>query len=242
MSLLTPAIILLLATLIQAFLQLTPSVFAIFYHATRGKLSRRRADDYSLYFYLGIEIFTAIVFLLLFTLLSLLFNYLPSFMWQIFPFCLAGICFALSIIVFFRYFRPSQRARSGQSTALFISRTRASQLVYRASHIKSRTDAFLLGAITGIFELGFSAPLYIICIYISLIFADFQASWVVICYIIVTLIPLFATHTFYKSGRTLADLQRFRYKNKPLFRLLLTLAYLSLVISIIILGVTQNGF
>lgn len=238
MSIFTSAIILLLVMLIQAFLQLTPGVFAIFYHHTRGKFSTRRADDLSLHFYLGVEIFTAIIFLALFAIISLLFNLFPHFMFQIFPFCLAGVAFATSVLLFLCYFRR----RGLLSTALFISRTHAAQLTYRADHAKSRTDAFLLGALAPLFELGFSIPLYLLCIYIALSAPAFEARWVVICYILATLAPLFFIHAFYKSGHTLAALQRFRVRSKPFLRFLLTLGYLGLAIAIIIYGVHQNGF
>jgi small-conductance mechanosensitive channel len=63
--------IIFLAMLIQSLMQLMPGIFAIFYHSALGKTSRQKADDLSLSFILGVELFTALFFVVAYAIISL---------------------------------------------------------------------------------------------------------------------------------------------------------------------------
>ena len=73
MSIFIPVAILIVATLIQAFMQLTPGVFALFYHYALGKNSSTKADDLSLHFILGVITFIVITWLLIYALIFSIF-------------------------------------------------------------------------------------------------------------------------------------------------------------------------
>lgn len=215
--------------LIQAFLQLTPGIFSLFYHSALAKTSDKKADDLSLSFILGTEIFNTIIFLSIFSVIAYLISF-PDFINGIFIWILAGTLGALSVASFLYYFRKS-------GTALFIPRKIAHSLTLRARNAKTRTDAITLGFFSGVMELFFTIPLFIICSLVSLQnLAIFPSESVLILYIIVATIPLFTLRTFFRGNLNLADIQRLRTKNKSFFRLTITLGYLLLAILAIILG------
>ncbi|MBQ2695226.1 hypothetical protein IJG04_01120 [Candidatus Saccharibacteria bacterium] len=235
MSFITSVLILVLAMLIQAFLQLNPSVFAIFYHNALGKKSPKVADNLSLYFFFGIEVFCAIVFLSIYFLLSTIFTYFPYFMTNIFPWIMSGIFMALAIVSFFWYFRTGHNCK--KTTKLFISRSLAHHLTTCAEKVTTRSDAFLLGAFIGIIELGFTLPLYIICTFQIIYFTELSSFLIIILYIFSALLPLFIIHAIFLSHHNLANIQRFRIRKKPLFRITISLSFLIIAILTLISGI-----
>lgn len=222
-----------LVLLIQTFLQLIPGLFAIFYHNTSAKKSVKKADDLSLNFLAGVEIFAATIFVSIYIIFSVLYLHFPDFFTQIFPWMLAGILFALSVIVFLIYYRPRQK-----STALFISRRHATKLITHAESVKTRTDAFALGAFSGVLELWLTIPLCITCIMLTILTLDLNTWPIIILYILCGLLPLFFIHALYHAGHNLASLERLRIKNKPLVRLVLSLSYLFLSLLLILLEIS----
>ncbi len=238
MSFFTSIGIFLTALLIQAFLQLNPSVFAIFYHSAIAKKSPKRADDSSLSFILGNEIFNAATFIIVFLIVSLITTF-ESSVNHIFLWIMAGIFLAESILMIFFYFKPGRASVTG--TKLFISRSIARHLTYRAEHIKNRSDAIILGIITPSLELLFTLPLFIISS-VAIIRATTTCAPYIILYILVATVPLFAIRTYFHMGYNLANLQRLRIKLKPHFKFILCLAYFLLALLTIYLGVINYGF
>lgn len=230
MSVLTSLGIIVMAMLIQTFLQLTPGVFVLFSHYTFGKTSKSKASDFSLFFILGVEIITALLFVSIYFIIYALFLNSSPLANKIFSSIIAGILVALGFISLFHYFRK------GSGTKLFIPRKLASDLETRASSAKTRSDAFMLGAFSGICELFFTIPLYIIsALEISQMEGNlFSHAALIILYILVVLSPLFIIHTLYATSHNLADIQRFRAKNKLFFRIILSFSYFILAALIII--------
>lgn len=229
MSVLTSLIILFLAMLIQAFLQLTPAIFTLFYHSALAKTSEKKADDLSLSFILGVEVFHAIIFLSVFSIISWAISS-PHFETEILNWILAGIFGALSVASFFYYFRS-------RGTELFIPRKIAKNLSTRAKNLKTRSDAWILGFFAGVPELLFTLPLFMICSLTALKFAGLSTPTIIILYILVATVPLFILRALFRGGLNLADIQRLRVKNKSFFRLTITLGYLFLAFLIIANGV-----
>lgn len=215
--------------LIQAFLQLTPGIFSIFYHSALAKHSDKKADDLSLYFILGVEFFFATIFMALFLPVSFLFTF-QDFMSELFPWLMSGILGALSVASFFYYFRNKE-------TTLFISRRVAKNLTLRAEKVKNRSDAFLLGFFSGVPELLFTLPLIIISLVQGLESIALPTFPIIILYIISATLPLFLIRAFYRGGLNLADIEKLRVKNQPFFRLTITLSFLFLMILVIISGI-----
>lgn len=222
--------------LIQAFLQTSPSVFAIFYHHNLSKTSKKKADDRSLSFIFGVEIVIAIVFLATYFAITFLFPE-KFFLNQTFLFIMSGIFFIECIFILFFYFRIGKKFK--KTTELFIPRRIAKKIIYLAKHTKKRTDAIILGAITVLIELAFTLPIMIISS-ISILNLSPRFGFIfIIAYIIIATLPLFTLRTIFYRSHNLANIQRFRVKNKMLFRLIISTSYLALAIITLILGVNQ---
>ena len=228
-------IIFLLLALIQGFLQLSPGVFAIFYHQISGKKSRKAADDLSLFYILGIEFFTALIFLLVYVAIYIIFSKQAQIALNIILWILAGILFLESIGVFVFYYRR------GQGTQLFINRRIAKSLTTHAASAKTRLDAFALGFITSSLETIFTLPLFIILATGTMQLIDFPRYPIVISYIIVTILPIFVVRGLYRYGHNLANIEHFRTRNKAFFRVAISLCYIALAIILIFLGANFYG-
>lgn len=220
--------------LIQGFLQLTPSVFAIFYHCAQGKTSTKKADDQSLSFILGTEIATAIFFLITYFLITFFANE-QNFLNSTFLWIMAGIFLSLGIFAFFCYFKLGKKNKN--TTKLFLTRHTAESFVYHATHNKNRTDTILLGFLSTTAELVFTLPLFIISS-VEILNLSPRFNFVfIIAYIVVATIPLFTIRTLYKTGHNLAEIQKLRVKRKLLFRIIISVSYLAIAVLTFISGV-----
>ena len=221
--------IVILAMLIMGSFQLTPGVFALFYHYALGNYSKAKASYLSLFFILGAEIITTCLYLSIFYLTCIFFfdNLHPET--SILFWTLAGILIALGFISFFFYFRR------GNGTKLFIPRKYAEALDISAKSVKTRSDAFMLGALSGTCELVFTLPLYLVtCVEIMKMGAEgFSSNLLTIIYILTPVIPLFFLRWKFQSGHNLADIQRSREKDKAFTRILLSTCYILIAVLII---------
>ena len=234
MSVFLSVVIILIAMLIQAFLQLNPGLFACFYHHALGKTSRRKADDIALSYILGTEIYTATIFLVIYFVISFsTVNKIASN--NIFVAVITGIFIAESVITSLFYFRKKSK-KSESTTTLFLPRRLTKNLITHAESVKSRSDTIALGIVAASLEFFFTLPLYII-ISIEILNLDPHYNFIyIIAYIIITTIPLFSIRTAFHAGHNLAEIQRFRVKNKFLTRLILSSGYLLIAILVIMKG------
>ena len=219
---------------IQAFLQLTPGVFSIFYHHALGKTSAKKADDASLSFILGTEILTAIIFLIIYIIISFVVTDKITDS-NIYMATLAGIFIAESVITFFFYFRKNSKKKE-QSTKTFLPRFIAQNLIINAKKAKNRSDTITLGIVTTACELVFTLPLYII-ISTEILNLGLRYGFVyIIAYIIIATVPLFVIRTAFRTDHNLAEIQRFRVNKKFWVKLVLSISYLLIAILIIVKG------
>ena len=229
MSVLSSIGIVILAMLIMTSLQLVPGIFALFCHYAIGRYSRKKATTLSLFFILGTEITAAFLFISALYISYILFLNDLSPRNNVLAWIFVGILIALAIISFFFYYR---HPRTTHDTQTFISRNFASSFDLRARSIKTPSDAFVLGALANVYELIFTLPLYIItAIEIMYMHTEYFAdNFLTILYILVPIIPLFCLYFSFKSGRSLADIQRSRAKNKTFHRYLISFCYLAIAI------------
>ena len=227
MSVLAPLGILIISMLIMAFLSLTPGVFALLNHYAYGKYSRKKAEHLTFFFILGAETTSSCLFLSVYIIVSLFIS--NSAHLNLITWLLIGIIISLSFISLFFYYRP------GRGTRLFISRRVAKSIDQHARAIKTRSDAFTLGALSGAPELLFTLPLYIITSAEILHMSSTRPSSVLltILYILAPTIPLFIMRWQFHRGRNLADITRSRIRDKNFIRFILTLSY-ALIATLII--------
>ena len=231
MSVFTSAGILILSMLIMAFLQLAPSVFLLFSHYSYGKYSRKNTSNASLFFILGAETSTALIFILLYIAMSSLYI-APAFTDNLLGWLVAGIMIAIGIIFPFCYFRK------GRGTKLFISRRLAKEFNYKAKTVKTRSDAFILGFISSLPELIFSFPVYIIAILEIMQIGDLAIIRAILslCFILIKITPLITIHITMDRGYNLVNIQKTRVANKQFIRFFTSLTYILIGILIIIFG------
>ena len=238
MSYILSVVLILLSMVIFAFLQLTPGLFTIFYHSRLAKTSKKRADDQSLSFILGTEIFSTTIWILVYFIIFALFYNVPDFNQGIFPFVMAGICLAEASVSFFFYFRSNKQK---PSTATFITRHNAHTLTYRAKTIKNRSDCIMLGFVSNIPELIFTIPLFIICTNILQDTPALPRAVIIIAFVIIPAIPLLVIRSLYQKNYNLANIQRLRAKLIIHFRIILALTYLAIAFTLLNIGLLQNG-
>ena len=226
-------IILVLAMLISASMQLVPSTFSIFYHYALGKTSFKKADDRSLSFITGVELFIGLTWFLVYIILLLLCCQTDILYHGLLFWAISGILVAESILILFFYF--------GHGTTLFISRRTATALSTSSRKAKSRQDGIVLGFCSGLPELIFTLPLYIISAIILLSTSTIPRAPIVILYIIFSVLPLFVTQIYFRTGHNLAGLLRLRLHLKPYLRIIISLAYFLLAIATLNLGVLLYG-
>ena len=233
MSVFTSAGILLLSMLIMALLQLTPGVFILFSHYVYGKYSRKNASNASLFFILGTETSTALVFLSIYFILSALYVAPLTITNDLLVWIISGAMIAIGIIFPFCYFRK------GNGTKLFISRQLAKQFDYKAKTVKLRSDAFVLGLIAGLPELIFTVPVYIIAAIeiMKIGSTPLTRAILVLCFVLIKIAPLIVTHIAMDSGQNLATIQKARVKNMPFIKYFTSIIYLLIGVLVIIFGV-----
>lgn len=229
MTIFTSFGILILSVLIMCFLMLIPGIFATFFHYASGQYSRKKVDDLSLFFILGTETMTVLTFFLISIIMWVFPLPIINFSNPILLWILIGIFLALGLATFCFYFRQ------GSGSELFISRSLAHKFAQKAKLIKTRSDAFVFGFISGVPELPFTLPLYFISILsiTNISFSPLTCSSIIVLYTLISVLPLFITHTLFRHNHNLADFIKFRTKNKLFFRFLISILYLIIAILLI---------
>ena len=219
--------------LIFFFMQLPSGVFSLFYHYSLGKTTAKKADDKSLSFIIGAEFFAAITWIFIYFIMFVIFYNVPN-VYGIFYYIMAGTFFAEAIAVLFFYYRR------GKATALFIPRTIANGILNHIKKNKSRSDCIILGATSGLFELIFTLPLYIISTSILTNFETFPSTLIIVVFIIVSILPLLIIRGAFRLGSNLAEIERFRVKIKPFIKIFMFFSFLLIAIATIYLGVNYG--
>lgn len=213
--------------LIQVFMQLMPGIFAVFYHSALGKTTAKKADDMSLSFIIGTEIFTALFFVIIYATVAFL-ALEQSFFSNIFPWIMIGIFFSCAIAAFLFYYRK------GKGSELFISRKIAKSFLLRASTAKNRSDTIVLGFLSGVFELPFTLPLYIIVSTELLKNFTTHSYLFIFLYVLSAILPLLITHITFHTGNNLVSIMRSRTKNKLFFKTTISISYILIAILLIL--------
>ncbi|MBR5389199.1 hypothetical protein IK146_01415 [Candidatus Saccharibacteria bacterium] len=202
--------IIILGGLVTASLQLPLGTLLLLYHASLGKNIRAKTKKLASSFISGS---TLMNFLLLGTTLFLVFVLSPEgVLPDIFHTILFGLLVALGIIAWFFYYR-----RKG-STELWLPRHLARYIDSRAKSTDNLSEAFSLGLLVPLSEILFTLPiLFLSADAILRLDVLYQAIGLVIFAVFGTL-PLLILRFFIRRGRNVAEVQRWRLKNKNFFR------------------------
>ena len=237
MSVFTSLSFLILVVLTQSFLQLPSGVFTLFYHHALGKNSKKRAADLSLSFITGALTASVALFLTCYFLIYAIFLNQPGFESSLPAWILAGVLIALAIFAFFFYFRKSS------ATALYIPRRLAEAFKNHAKLVKTRSDAFALGAVASALESFFSLPLFLLASVEIMRLDSSPCPRNLLAFLVVflPLLPLFCIRTLFRTNHTLAEVERRRVASKTFTRFALAFGYLALAILIIIFRIFNYG-
>lgn len=214
--------IMIVAMLIQASLQLLPSIVMIFRHYVYAKQTQKKAKYLMAYFLLGAA--GAVALILTMSYMSI--PDVPLTRW-----ILAGVLIALAGASIWLYFRK------GQQTELFLPRSMARNLVERVKGVSKRSDALILGLATSFLELAFSLPVYVVvAVKLNGFYSGVLRAELVLMNVLATMIPAILILMLYRSGKNLAEIQRTRVKNKKFYRILLSVCYLTLAVLVMGFG------
>lgn len=203
--------IILLCAFSHAFFQLDAGGLLLLYHASLGKHVPKKTRILASNFLLGVAFFLALCLLAAAFLLSTLADgTLPVSSLSI----LVGLLLAVSLIIFTIYYR------SGRSTELWLPRAVSRFIGDRAKATSSRVEAFSLGMMTSFAEIPFSLALLVLAANSLLTLSPLSQLIAILLYIFIATLPLLFIRVCVRQGKTIADIQRWRLKNKTFLRVL----------------------
>lgn len=222
-----------MSMLIVAFLQLELGVFLLVSHYAYGKFSRKNASNASLFYILGAETSTTLLFLLIYFALTSLYIIPIDATNTLLTWIIAGIILAIGVIFPFCYYRK------GKGTQLFISRKLAKKFTLLAKSVKSRSDAFMLGLFSGLPELLFSTPIYTVAALEIMKIGNtpIVRATLVLCFVIIKIVPLIAAYMTIDLGHGIVPVQKSRAANKKFMKFFVSALYLIISALIITFGV-----
>ena len=203
--------IVLLCALSHAFFQLDAGGLLLLYHSSLGKHVPKKTRVLASNFILGVAFF---LFLCLNASAFVILSFSGGSLSTEFLSILVGILFAVSLIIFTIYYR------TGRSTELWLPKAVTRFISRRAKETSSRVEAFSLGMMTSLAEIPFSLVLLILASNAFLPLSKTSQLIAVLLYLFITTVPLLFIRVCVRQGKTIADIQRWRLKNKTFLRIL----------------------
>ena len=202
--------IIILGGLVTASLQLPLGTLLLLYHASLGKNIRAKTKRLASSFIAGS---TLMNFLLLGTTLFLILAIqAPGVLSHTAYIVLSGLLIILGIIAWFFYYR-----RKG-STELWVPRHLAKYISSRAKSTNDTSEAFSLGLLIPLSEILFTLPILVLSADAVLHLNTINQAIGLIIFTIFGTLPLLILRVFIRKGRNVAEVQRWRLKNKSFFR------------------------
>ena len=202
--------VILLCAFTHAFFQLDAGGLLLLYHSSLGKHVPKKTRILASNFLLGVSFFLA---LCLFATAFILLSFGGALSLSSLS-ILVGLLFAVALIIFTIYYR------SGRSTELWLPRAVSRFISNRAKETSSRVEAFSLGMMTSFAEIPFSLVLLILAANSLLTLSPLSQLISVCLYIFIATLPLLFIRVCVRQGKTIADIQRWRLKNKTFLRIL----------------------
>ncbi len=205
-----PICIIILSGLVAASLQLPLGTLLLLYHASMSKNVRKKTKRLASSFISGV---TLMNFLLLGTTIFIISALVPiGTLPKLGYASIFGALIFLGIIAWFFYYK-----RKG-STELWLPRSIARYIDSRAKATDSDTEAFSLGLLVPMSEIIFTLPLLVLSADAVLNLDIVYQVLGLVIFTVFTIIPLLTLRIFIRRGRNVAEVQRWRLKNKSFFR------------------------
>ena len=197
--------IILLTAIIHATFQLGQGTLLLLYHASLGKHIKKRTRELT-------RSYVIAVFLMSFLVLSAThFTINHLFGCALKPeemLILIAILVILAVLVWIFYYR------TGKSTELWLPKTVARYITSRAKVTESKTESFALGLLASLAEMPFTIVLSIIATNSIFELPFHEQIWAALCYSLIAVAPLLIMKIVIRNGKTVADIQKWRRKNK----------------------------
>lgn len=221
---LVDVLVVMLASLTNASLQLGTGTLLLLYNESLGRKIHKKTRSVTRGFILGSFLFSV---LLISTtmLLILLINSHPLVENGLI--LLSSLALAMAILVIGLYWRR------GKNTMLWIPDFVAKYFRKRAGKVDTPIEGAALGMTTVLSELPFSAVLILIAANSLLNLPQATIILALVGYALVTVIPLIIMKLLIRNGTTLAEIQRWRVKNKTFLRIFAGICYITLAVFII---------
>ncbi|MBR3256887.1 hypothetical protein IKG02_01180 [Candidatus Saccharibacteria bacterium] len=214
--------IVLLSGLILASLQAPLASFLLLYHSSFGKNIKKKTKSLASSYVSGVAV---MVFLLLatsvFLISALSFSGSLSLVSLV---VLFGVLLALSLLSLCFYYK------FGRSTELWLPRKVSKFISSRARATSDNSEAFALGMFVTFCDLLFSFPLFILSANAILSLSSPYQVLALAGFTILSCLPLVILRLAIRKGKNLADVQRWRLKNKNFFRFFSGLGFLVLAV------------
>ena len=226
--------IIILSGLITASLQLPLGTLLLLYHASLGKNVRVKTKKLASSFISGT---TLMNFLLLGTSIFLVSNLtstgvFPDLAYTVF----FGLLVALGITAWFFYYK-----RKG-STELWLPRQLARYIDSRAKVTENFSEAFSLGLLVPLAEILFTLPLLALSADAILHLGSLYQALGLVIFTLFGSLPLLVLRVFIRKGRNVAEVQRWRLRNKTFFRFFTGAGFLVLAAFLLAFVIIKGAF
>ena len=220
-----------LAGVVHATLQLSLGALVLLYHESLGKhikiKTKRLASNYILgaMLLIGLILTAVCYFISVLTAGNLSLEALAN---------VTGILIALAISVWFFYYR------SGRSTELWLPKTVSRYINRRADKTESNVEAFALGMLANFAELPFSLVLFLVAADSVLLLPAYWQILGIFLYTMIAISPLAFLRFSVRKGKTVAEIQKWRNKNKIFFKVLAGCGFLTLALFLVAFKLSKD--
>lgn len=208
-----------LSALVHAALQLSLGSLLLLYHSSLGKHIKKKTKRLVTHYISGVSLMIILTISTLCFLIAIFTNSTLSPGWLL---ACSGILVALAFCAWFLYYK------SGRSTELWLPRSVSKFITFRAKVTESNTEAFSLGLLAGFAEMPFSLILSVVAANSILALPFFWQIIMLLVYTLIAIAPLVVLRLSIRHGQTVADIQKWRTKNKLFFRVLTGVGFLTL--------------
>ena len=200
-----------LAGIVHATLQLGVGTLLLLYHASLGKHVKRRTRELATNYILGNGLLTGIAVAAAAFVIDVICEgeMNPAMLTVV-----VGILVALAISIWAFYYR------FGKSTELWLPKSIARYINRRAKLTESNTEAFGLGMLACFAEAPFTLILIVVTANSILGLPQASQLLALVLYAGLSVLPLAILRIAVRKGQTVADVQKWRIKNKNFIRII----------------------
>lgn len=199
-----------LAGIVQASLQLSLGGLVLLYHSSMGQHRRRKTRYLAKSYIWGALV---ISFLAVCTGAFLIEQIFQGAIAREAVFVISGILLASAVVMWLLYYR-----RGKQTTQIWLPKSLTRYIARRAGNTKDNIEAFSLGMLSVFVELPLTLAIYAVAA--NCLVTTTQPFIALAVYLSIVAVPMVALKLRIKSGRNVAEVQRWRIRNKQFVRII----------------------